>query len=71
MEPNIDNVDPEMVAKIVKTHVLPMFRGTAQKRVNTNNSALTLGGSVPQLNNTVQSELKLSVKLQSQIEAQK
>ena len=38
---SLENLDPEIVAKIVKQHVLPMFRGNTQKRVITNNSALT------------------------------
>ena len=38
---SLENLDPEIVAKIVKQHVLPMFRGNTQKRVITNNSALS------------------------------
>lgn len=56
-------MDPEIVAKIVKSHVLPMFRGNSQKRVYTNNSTLNgatgaVGpkGSI-QMVNTVQGEL--------------
>ena len=46
-----------------------MFRGNTQKRV-ISNSALTSGGTA-QPSNTVQGELKLSVKLQAQIDEQK
>ena len=46
-----------------------MFRGNTQKRV-ISNSALTSGGAA-QPSNTVQGELKLSVKLQAQIDEQK